>query len=158
MISGPRAWRFIFFGRLIWRCRRWEGYIFTLPLPVSLKRFLAPLLVFILGISCSSGKSQLGSVDPGRTLWACPAVAVQALPQRDAGLYSGRRGVARPRPVDSSADGRRTAGQAGPAPLPRRQDHHHLAAFKARELFDLGGGIELEPDPFQHLGAQLLVH
>src|SRR5215470_2518418 len=50
IISGPRAWRFIFFGRLICRWRRWEGYITTLPLPVSLKRFLAPLFVFILGI------------------------------------------------------------------------------------------------------------
>src|SRR5215475_12047352 len=51
--SGPRAWRFIFLGRLICRWRRWEGYITTLPLPVSLKRFLAPLFVFILGISFS---------------------------------------------------------------------------------------------------------
>src|SRR5262245_63071643 len=50
IISGPRAWRFIFFGRLICRWRRWEGYMTTLPLPVSLKRFLAPLFVFILGI------------------------------------------------------------------------------------------------------------
>src|SRR5215467_8504563 len=50
MISGPRAWRFIFLGRLCCRWRRWEGYITTLPLPVSLKRFLAPLFVFILGI------------------------------------------------------------------------------------------------------------
>src|SRR5262249_60023199 len=50
MTSGPRAWRFIFLGRLICRWRRWEGYITTLPLAVSLKRFLAPLFVFILGI------------------------------------------------------------------------------------------------------------
>src|SRR5690348_7859265 len=82
MSSGPLCWRFIFFGRLIWRCRRCEGYIFTLPLPVSLKRFLAPLLVFILGISCF--------LDWGRpkwTVWACPAVAVSSPGSREAAVY-----------------------------------------------------------------------
>src|SRR5262249_25978052 len=51
--SEPRCWRFICCGRLTrpWRLR--EGFIRTLPVAVSEKRFLAPLLVFILGILAS---------------------------------------------------------------------------------------------------------
>src|SRR4029077_7774803 len=46
----PRALRMNFLVRLImpWRLPRWPNRI--LPVPVTLKRFLAPLLVFILGI------------------------------------------------------------------------------------------------------------
>src|SRR5689334_24360292 len=46
----PRAWRMNFAWRLIipWRLP-WAAAL-TLPVPVILKRFLAPLLVFILGI------------------------------------------------------------------------------------------------------------
>src|SRR5215831_391093 len=55
----PRSCRICFFVRLImpWRLPRW-AYI-TLPVAVTLKRFLAPDLVFSLGIwlSCCRGKS-----------------------------------------------------------------------------------------------------
>src|SRR2546421_7434263 len=46
----PRSWRICFFVRLImpWRLPRWA--CITLPLAVTLKRFLAPDLVFSLGI------------------------------------------------------------------------------------------------------------
>src|SRR5689334_10946617 len=46
----PRSWRICFFVRLImpWRLPRWA--CMTLPLAVTLKRFLAPDLVFNLGI------------------------------------------------------------------------------------------------------------
>src|SRR5262249_33936692 len=46
----PRSWRICFLVRLImpWRLRDW-AYL-TFPLPVTLKRFLAPDLVLILGI------------------------------------------------------------------------------------------------------------
>ena len=46
----PRSWRICFLVRLImpWRLPA-EAYI-TLPVPVTLKRFFAPDLVFSLGI------------------------------------------------------------------------------------------------------------
>src|SRR6201996_6442856 len=46
----PRSWRICFFVRLImpWRLPRWA--CITLPVAVTLKRFLAPDLVFSLGI------------------------------------------------------------------------------------------------------------
>src|SRR5215471_12918965 len=46
----PRSWRICFFVRLImpWRLPCWA--CMTLPLAVTLKRFLAPDLVFSLGI------------------------------------------------------------------------------------------------------------
>src|SRR5271163_2519005 len=46
----PRSWRICFFVRLImpWRLPRWACS--TLPDAVTLKRFLAPDLVFSLGI------------------------------------------------------------------------------------------------------------
>src|SRR5216683_4915364 len=46
----PRAWRFICFGFEIRRCRLWATLALILPEAVRLKRFFAPLLVFILGI------------------------------------------------------------------------------------------------------------
>src|ERR1700676_156860 len=52
----PRNWRICFLVRLImpWRLRDWVNI--TFPVAVTLKRFLAPDLVLILGIwlSCSS--------------------------------------------------------------------------------------------------------
>src|SRR3569623_1388561 len=46
----PRNWRICFLVRLImpWRLPAWADT--TLPVPVTLKRFLAPDLVFSLGI------------------------------------------------------------------------------------------------------------
>src|SRR5260221_14577426 len=46
----PRALRTNFAVRLIMPCRLPWAATFTLPVPVILKRFLAPLLVFNLGI------------------------------------------------------------------------------------------------------------
>src|ERR1700685_1756758 len=55
----PRSWRICFFVRLImpWRLPRWAAI--TLPVAVTLKRFLAPDLVFSLGIwlSCCRRKN-----------------------------------------------------------------------------------------------------
>src|ERR1043165_5190584 len=50
----PRSWRICFLVRLImpWRLPRWA--CITLPVAVTLKRFLAPDLVFSLGIWLSS--------------------------------------------------------------------------------------------------------
>src|SRR3954468_19086289 len=54
----PRSWRICFLVRLImpWRLPRWAAI--TLPVAVTLKRFLAPDLVFSLGIwlSCWPAK------------------------------------------------------------------------------------------------------
>src|SRR5881227_1955292 len=56
----PRSWRICFLVRLImpWRLPRWAAI--TLPVAVTLKRFLAPDLVFSLGIwlSCCHGKTR----------------------------------------------------------------------------------------------------
>src|SRR5262245_3165225 len=49
----PRALRTNFVVRLIMPCRLPWACAFTLPAPVILKRFLAPLLVFSLGILLS---------------------------------------------------------------------------------------------------------
>src|SRR3974390_3058415 len=55
----PRSWRICFLVRLImpWRLPRWA--CITLPVAVALKRFLAPPLVFSLGIwlSCCRRKT-----------------------------------------------------------------------------------------------------
>src|ERR1700722_2360205 len=57
----PRNWRMAFLVRLImpWRLRDWVNS--TFPVAVILKRFLAPDLVFSLGILLScSGRTHLG--------------------------------------------------------------------------------------------------
>src|ERR1700761_7555082 len=60
----PRNWRICLLVRLImpWRLRDWANS--TLPDPVTLKRFLAPDLVFILGIWLSFAGGRL-SRHPG---------------------------------------------------------------------------------------------
>src|SRR5690348_17040089 len=57
----PRSSRICSFERLIMPCRLPAWPFFTLPLAVSLKRFLAPDLVFILGILVSYGANGRGS-------------------------------------------------------------------------------------------------
>src|SRR6201982_4311370 len=54
----PRSWRICFFVRLImpWRLPRWA--CITLPVAVTLKRFLAADLVFNLGIWLSCGRNK----------------------------------------------------------------------------------------------------
>src|ERR1700746_1500492 len=54
----PRSWRICFLVRLImpWRLPRWA--CITLPVALTLKRFLAPDLVFSLGIWLSYGRGQ----------------------------------------------------------------------------------------------------
>src|ERR1700739_2199725 len=53
----PRSWRICFLVRLImpWRLPRWA--CITLPVAVTLKRFLAPDLVFRVGIWLSYGRN-----------------------------------------------------------------------------------------------------
>src|ERR1700676_2524441 len=53
----PRSWRICFLVRLImpWRLPRWAAI--TLPVAVTLKRFLALDLVFSLGIWLSCGRT-----------------------------------------------------------------------------------------------------
>src|SRR6185437_9053962 len=57
----PRSCRICFFVRLImpWRLPRWA--CITLPVALTLKRFLAPDLVFSLGIWLSYGPQQRGA-------------------------------------------------------------------------------------------------
>src|SRR5262245_39100887 len=51
-----------------------------------------------------------------------------------------------------------SSGYRPVAPLLRRQYHHHLAAFQARELLDLGADVHLFLDAVEHLDAEFLVH
>src|ERR1700748_302628 len=55
----PRSWRICFLVRLImpWRLPRWAAI--TLPVAVTLKRFLAPGLVFSFGIWLSCRPAQV---------------------------------------------------------------------------------------------------
>src|SRR5882724_12491806 len=61
----PRCWRICFLVRLImpWRLPAIDD--FTLPLAVILKRFLAPDLVFSLGILLSFGSASDTGQKPG---------------------------------------------------------------------------------------------
>src|SRR3954466_12734509 len=81
----PRSWRICFLVRLImpWRLPRWAAI--TLPVAVTLKRFLAPDLVFSLGIwlSCwPAKKCAPRSAIPAKVL-------VRALKVLDSLLWSG---------------------------------------------------------------------
>src|SRR6267154_149029 len=67
----PRSWRICFFVRLImpWRLPRWAAI--TLPVAVTLKRFLAPDLVFSLGIwlsCCRNTKTPVKASWPAKML------------------------------------------------------------------------------------------
>src|SRR5258707_4917302 len=68
----PRSWRICFLVRLImpWRLPRWA--YFTLPPAVILKRFLAPDLVFSLGIwlSCCPASGNAPDRGSGRQMLA----------------------------------------------------------------------------------------
>src|SRR3990170_293519 len=78
----PRAWRMNFAVRLIMPWRLPWACALTLPVAVTLKRFLAPLLVFNLGILPSSF-SLTGRTAPIRALalrggGACAGAQVRA--------------------------------------------------------------------------------
>src|ERR1700712_5053201 len=62
----PRSWRICFLVRLIipWRLPRWAAI--TLPVAVTLKRFLAPDLVFSLGIWLSCWPHEENAREGGR--------------------------------------------------------------------------------------------
>src|SRR6185436_18188502 len=87
MISEPRAVRTILCGRLLmpWRLR--AGPILILPEAVTRKRFLALLLVFILGIFFPFN-SLRGPGGPDRAGRACPY-----RPGRGRRPYSGKAGL-----------------------------------------------------------------
>src|SRR3954463_5593366 len=72
-------------GRLDIPCFLLAGLNLTLPVAVREKRFLAPLLVFILGILLPYGSGCSSAA------WACPIRAVAAFPT---GLARGRGVIA----------------------------------------------------------------
>src|SRR3954470_24402433 len=72
-------------GRLDIPCFLLAGLNLTLPVAVREKRFLAPLLVFILGILLPYGSGCSSAA------WACPSGAVAAFPT---GLARGRGVIA----------------------------------------------------------------
>src|SRR5688572_13906736 len=84
----PRASRMNFACRLIMPCRLPWAAAFTLPVPVTLKRFLAPLLVFILGILLSL--SWKAARKPRRKTAGRTQHLAQGRGQRDA--FCGNRG------------------------------------------------------------------
>src|SRR5262245_66641988 len=57
----PRNWRICFLVRLIMPWRLWDCWYSTFPLPVTLKRFLAPDLVLSLGIWLSFSAAATGT-------------------------------------------------------------------------------------------------
>src|SRR5215510_5042978 len=131
MTSGPRAWRFIFLGRLICRWRRWEGYMMTLPLPLSLKRFLAPLFVFILGIFrfpskvCRALRGAVGHarfISRGRR-GARVRAYTEAAAKRQGGPVSGGRRSSRSVPEPAYAVDQPGEAQQGPEVFGGRQRH-----------------------------------
>src|SRR2546430_5617362 len=73
----PRALRTNLAVRLIMPCRLPWAATFTLPVPVILKRFLAPLLVFNLGILLApyraAHRGRDWFVKAGKAATACPA-------------------------------------------------------------------------------------
>src|SRR5690242_2665290 len=66
----PVCWRRKRLERLLMPCRLPATPCFTLPEAVKRKRFLAPLLVFILGIFFPFQRVTIG--DRGNALWARP--------------------------------------------------------------------------------------
>src|SRR5690606_31172925 len=165
----------------LWLMRRWRlpaTPARTLPVAVTLKRFLAPDLVFIFGILRSSlfAKSDLSSCgrrEPGgfieisrsKTATAClsagrPGLGVCLIGAGGAdgkGRGDGQQALPRPKrkrapeprsPNPSRPDGARSAG---------RQHHNHLAPFRARAGLDLGELVHLVPDLVEQFEPKLLV-
>src|SRR5262245_4535437 len=129
-------------------CRLREAWHFTLPEAVTLKRFLAPLLVFNLGI-------WLPFLDPGE--------ARQTAAGRE--ISDEWKACEPPRhaPPGGSSDAPyrvdlgRIARPARQTRLARSEHHHHLPAFEPRFRLHLrnGGGVGL--DPVDQLLAELLM-
>src|SRR5262245_12115179 len=149
----PRALRTNFVVRLIMPCRLPWACAFTLPAPVILKRFLAPLLVFSLGILLSllartplrgaGGATGLKHEKPPRHAppggLRCSHTAIGADVQR-LSARRGEHGMASPSPASCAAS--RPAGRLSDRHKPamdlgarvrpglaRRQHHHHLPAL-----------------------------
>ena len=126
----------------------------TLPVAVSLKRFLAPLFVFILGIFVFLQIVESASRDG----WACPFSSAVAVGAQECGLVQRRRGKGKARPpvnrslspggavwppatevfamaVDPAHHHRfRAAGPARRAQSRRRARHHRALAFHRRKF------------------------
>src|SRR6185295_2905083 len=92
----PRAVRTNLAVRLIMPCRLPWAAALTLPVPVILKRFLAPLLVFILGISLVLSRSRAAPHFANgelRALHAARLVAGRACGHGHYGPFQGRVGT-----------------------------------------------------------------
>src|SRR5262249_49205853 len=130
-------------------CRLREAWHFTLPEAVTLKRFLAPLLVFNLGIWLPFLGPRRGSPNgSGRGELS------------DSGKHASRHGMPRrAAPLDGPyrVDLSRIARPARRRRLTRSEHHHHLPAFEPRFRFNLGDGRGVLLDPVEQLRAELLM-
>src|ERR1700722_1123806 len=152
-VTVPLALRLPRFDLLISRWRLCALPALILPEPERQKRFFAPDLVFILGISgLSKGIVSMG--DRGMPL---------SPPPGGGAVYSGRtgdwQGVARKRAKIGPRRRAKPKRESATAPtrLLRRHHHGHLAAFHARRLFDLGHLVEPVLDAHQHAHADFLM-
>src|SRR5499427_2765194 len=129
---GPRRCRLflvVFLVRM-WRLNACERLM--LPLPRTRKRFFAPLLVFIFGMTSLS-------------LFAAHGGALR------------RRGflrLLRRRRLTGLGLGRVMLGYCA---LLRGQQHHHLPAFQLRKLFDDAVRFEVSTDALEQANAEFLV-
>src|SRR5437868_10973931 len=82
----PRSWRICFLVRLImpWRLPRWAAI--TLPVAVTLKRFLAPDLVFSLGIWLSCWPATRHRPQKARIRLKCSLRALKVLDYLPCGI------------------------------------------------------------------------
>src|SRR5262245_41011744 len=159
----PRALRTNLVVRLIMPWRLPCADALTLPVPVILNRFLAPLLVFNLGILLSSiGPRATPGPGPGSAAGLkhekpprhappgglrCSHTAIGQGAQR---LSARARGPRRSKP----APARRSVSPPETPRLARGQHHHHLTAFHARLGFDLGVRLRIRLDPLQDLPTE----
>ena len=135
----PRSWRLRLVDFLVrmWRLNACERLIE--PLPRTRKRFFAPVLVFIFGMTAVS-------------FYLLPtAVLSRALSRRER--------LRRPCPLTGLGLG---CGMLRATALParrllRRQHHHHLPAFQPRKLLDHAVRLEIVPHALQQPHAEFLV-
>src|SRR5262245_58124369 len=134
---GPRRWRLflVLFLVRMWRLKAWPRL--TVPPGRTRKRFLAPLLVFILGMTAPYRL-------PG---WAVSAAALTLREPAKASASSRRRPNHRANPSKHS----RLRLLLG------RQHHDHLAAFQLGHVLHHRHIGQLVADPLQQAHADVLV-
>src|SRR5262245_12518570 len=138
----------------------------TLPVPVTLKRFLAPDFVLILGIWLSF-PVRAEAIRPARRDCSNSSVLIEHRRCHGSPFQPGgeRPGLWQTEPEKTT--GRAVRAKASPsvevgpaggqAPLTRRHDHDHLAAFELGLLLDLRDGREVVAHPVEKFGPQVLV-